>query len=182
MAVPIPAQSDPQTNSKFAISGCPNKQFWGSRVLPWRSRCLPKTTPKPIQNLQFRDSQISNFGGCGCSRGGPDACPKRPPIPFKNCHSGGPKSAIWDLGMSRRGLGVVLGAPGESRGVLEGSRRAPGGVPGGSWEAPGRLPEGSRGRSRTPRRPLECTRRSRRGSWKKMKGSGTDLGLIWGPT
>ena len=44
------------------------------------------------------------------------------------------------FGRSRRGLGVVLGAPGESRGVLEGSRGAPGGVPGGSWEPPGRLP------------------------------------------
>ena len=114
MAVPIPAQNDPQTHSKIAISGCPNQQFWGSRGLPWRSRCLPKTTPKPIQNLQFRGPEISNLGGLGGSRGG---------------------------------LGVVLGAPGESRGAWRapgglpgGSRGRPGGVPGGSWQPPGRLP------------------------------------------
>ena len=97
----------PKNHTKIAISGCPNQQFWESRELPWRSRCLPQRTPKPIQNLQFRVPEISNFGGLGGSRGG---------------------------------LGVVLGAPGESRGAW----RAPGGLPGGSRGAPGGLPGGSR--------------------------------------
>ena len=104
---PFPAQNYSHPPKQLAISGHPNQQFGGSRGLPWRSRFLPKTTPKPIENLQFRAPQISNFGGV----------------------SGGPG-----------GLGVVLGAPGESRGVPEGSRGAPGGVPGGSWGPPGRLP------------------------------------------
>ena len=66
-----------------------------------------RTTPKPIQNLQFRGPEISNFGGLGGSRGG---------------------------------LGVVLGAPGESRGAW----RAPGGLPGGSRGRPGGLLAASR--------------------------------------
>ena len=85
---------------------CLNLKFPGIGEVLWRC-VLDETTSKPIQNLQFRAPQISNFGRV----------------------SGGPG-----------GLGVVLGAPGESRGVPEGSRGAPGGVPGGSWGPPGRLP------------------------------------------
>ena len=69
MAVPILAQSDPQTHSKFALSRCPNKQCWGFRVLPWRSRCLPKTPPNPIQKLPFRRPEISNLGVSGGPEG-----------------------------------------------------------------------------------------------------------------
>ena len=79
---------------------------------------------------------------------GVSGAPVAVPMPAQNAPQSHSKIAIPEarnqqfggLGRSRRGLGVVLGAPGESRGVLEGSRGAPGGVPGGSWEPPGRLP------------------------------------------
>ena len=89
--------------------------------------------------------------------------PKATPKSIQHLQFRGPEiSNLGGLGGSRGGLGVVLGAPGESRGVLEGSRGAPGGVPGGSWEPPGRLP-GVSGRP-----------------WGDLGGSGEALGALLG--
>ena len=120
----------------------------------WRSRFQPKATPKPIQNLQFRGAQISNFGISGAPVAVP--MPANPPQSHsKNAIPEARNQQFGDVGRSRRGLGVVLGAPGESRGVLEGSRGAPGKGPGSSWlfwgdlgglpGAPGEGPGGSLG-------------------------------------
>ena len=180
MAVPILAQSDPQTHSKFALSRCPNKQCWGFRVLPWRSRCLPKTPPNPIQKLPFRRPEISNLGVSGGPEGawgwswvllGSPGGSWRAPGGLPGASRGAPGSLPGGSRASRGGLGGDLGGSGEALGALLGGSR---GVLGGSREVLGASWEGSRevlsipGAPRPPRRPM-------------LDRFGADLGSNLGP-
>ena len=96
------------------------------------------------------------------SRSGPNSAPNRPEIEPKQAQHRLQIGFKSGRNQPRGGLGVVLGAPVESRGVLEGSR----GAPGATWGAPGGLLGASRG--------------SRGVLGGVMGGSREDLGALWG--
>ena len=132
VAVPIPAQNDPQTHSKFAISGAPNQQFW--------------------RGLGGSRRSGGGLGGSWGVPGGPGGLP--------GGSRGRPGGLLGASREAPGGLGESLGGswavPGGPWGLLEGVPGGPEGVPGGSRGVLGGSWKGSRGvwgRSWGPRTP-----------------------------
>ena len=122
----MPAQNDPQTQSKFAISGARNQQFWGSRGVPGG----PGGGPGCSWGVP---------GGLEGSRGAPGGLPGG-----SRGRPGGllaaSREAPGGLGES---LGGVLGGPGRPLGPSWGGPGGSWGGPGRSWRGLGRGPGGS---------------------------------------